>query len=171
VNGEEETHRRHVKIFIRLASSFGRRGERNWIEQNVFYAATEKNNLLAIAGTISICWGLGVSLLCANHPQVKQTRIIHGHSRLYRERYRSLSIRFRAISHGTSRKRWRGGLRELPLHRKLLDSWHFFFHDAHPSIPSHDKRRWLEKRDRCRGRKDSIAYNHREVWWILSMID
>ena len=71
-----------------------------WIRNN-----TVKNNLLTIVGTMSICWGLGdpLSLLDRFSPRMKARGRIHGYSCTALTLYRSLSIRFYAISHGDGR--------------------------------------------------------------------
>lgn len=129
----------------------------------------EKNNLLAIAGTMSICWGSRcLPSLRGDHPQVKQTRIIHGHSRLYRGRYRSLSIRFRAISHGA--RLGKGNAEGCNSFRCVRNFWihgAFFFFltrgvSFSASCAATKGHRWKNVID-AEGERIGIAYNHREV--------
>lgn len=130
-----------------------------------------KNNLLAIARTTSICWGPNVSLLRANRPQVTQTRIIHGHSRLYRGRYRSFSIRFRAISHGASRKRWCEE-QAASVARRYFWIHDAFFGDTHPSIPEPRQKKiggktWpMQKGERIAARTTAVNCDRFCRWLI-----
>lgn len=111
----ESTKKHVVKIFIKLAFSLYIVYEGDTLRLNrtkcLLRRDREKTIYQRLRGQCQFVGVAGVPLLRAGHPQVTQTRIIHGHSRLYRGRYRSLSIRFRAISYGTSRKRWRVSFR------------------------------------------------------------
>lgn len=81
-----------------------------------------------------------------------------------RGRYRSLSIRFRAISHGARLGKGDAKSQAASVARRYFWIHDAFFDDAHPSIPRAATKgnRWKNVAD-AEGRKDSRAHNRREL--------